>query len=356
MYLGVLKYFIFFLSASRLEKIVGFRVQELKRVFVTGQIAEEALQLLRRNAEVEVHPKETSPEKDELIKQVKRVHGLVTLLTDRIDAEIINQAVNLEVISNVAVGYDNIDVEAATKKGIFVTNTPGVLDDATADLTFALILAIARRIPEADSFVRAGLWKGWHPNLFLGTDLKNKTLGIVGLGRIGTAVAQRAKCFKMNIVYYQPTRDLEKEKSLGAKYVSLEELLSLSDFVSLHVPLTKETRGMIGRKEINKMKKTAYLINTSRGPVIDEKALCEALAEGRIKGAALDVFDVEPISADNPLLKLKNVVLTPHIGSATLETRTSMAVLAAENMVSALKGEVPPCLVNPQALEHRKKG
>lgn len=326
----------------------------LKKVFITRQIAEEALQLLRENTNVEVHPGDLPPERDELIKHIKEVHGLVTLLTDQIDADLINHGKKLIVISNVAVGYDNIDVEAATRKGVYVTNTPGVLDDATADLAFALLLAVARRIPEADNFVRSGLWKGWDPNLLLGSDLKDKTLGIIGLGRIGSEVAKRAKCFKMNIVYYQPKRDPEKEKSIGVRYISLEELLSISDFISLHVPLTSETKGMIGKKELNKMKNTAHLINTSRGPVVDEKALYEALTEGSIRGAALDVFDEEPINPANPLLKLKNVVLTPHIGSATHETRTRMAILAAENTVKALKNKIPPCLVNPQVLKIMK--
>ncbi len=329
-------------------------VEKLKKVFVTRRIDDEALKLLEEHARVEVHPGNQPPERDELIEKVKNSHGLVTMLTDPIDAEIISRGENLVVISNVAVGYDNIDVEAATKRGIYVTNTPGVLDDATADLAFALLLAVSRRIPEADTYVRSGLWRGWEPRLFLGSDLKGKTLGIIGLGRIGTEVARRAKCFKMNVVYYQRRRDPEKEASIGVRYVSLEELLSTSDYVSLHVPLTSETRGMIGRKELSRMKRTAYLINTSRGPVVDEEALYEALSEGRIRGAALDVFSEEPVSPDNPLLKLKNVVLTPHIGSATTETRTRMALLAAENVVKALKGEIPPCLVNPQVLEHRR--
>lgn len=327
---------------------------ELKKVFVTRQIAEEALEILRKNAHVEVHSGDLPSQRDELMEQIKNAHGLVTMLTDRIDAEIISRGEKLVVISNVAVGYDNIDVEAATRRGVYVTNTPGVLDDATADLAFALLLAIARRIPEADSFIRLGLWKGWEPNLLLGSDLRDKTLGIIGLGRIGSEVAKRGKCFKMNVVYYQPQRDPEKETSIGVRYASLEELLSISDYVSLHVPLTSETRGMMGRKEINKMKKTAYLINTSRGPIVNEEALYEALKEERIKGAALDVFAKEPIDLKNPLLKIKNVVITPHIGSATVETRTRMAVLAAENTTKALKNEIPPSLVNPQVLEYRR--
>lgn len=327
---------------------------ELRKVFVTRQITEEALEILRKNTQVEVHSGELPPKREELMEHVKNVHGLVTMLNDQIDAEIINRGENLIVISNVAVGYDNIDVDAATKKGVYVTNTPGVLDDATADLAFALLLSITRRIPEADSFVRSGFWKGWDPNLLLGSDLRDKTLGIIGLGRIGSEVAKRAKGFKMNVIYYQRQRDVEKERSMGVKYASLDELLSKSDYISLHVPLTSETRGMIGRNEINKMKKTAYLINTSRGPVVDEEALYKALKEERIKGAALDVFLKEPIDPENPLLKLKNVVLTPHIGSATIETRKRMAILAAENTIKALNNEIPPSLVNPQALKYRK--
>ena len=279
------------------------------------------------------------------------------LLTDPIDIEVINAGEDLKVISQVAVGYDNIDVEAATRRGIYVTNTPGVLTETTADLTWALLMAVARRIVEADKYLRRGDWKiPWGLMMMLGSDVYGKTIGVVGLGRIGLAIAQRAKGFDMRILYHSRTRKPDLEKELGIKYVDFKTLLKESDFVTLHVPLTPETHHMIGEKELKLMKNTAYVINTSRGPVVDEAALYKALKEGWIKGAALDVHEKEPTDPDNPLLKLDNVVITPHIGSASVETRTKMAVMAAENLVSVLDGKIPPNLVNKDVLKVRSLG
>lgn len=282
-----------------------------------------------------------------LQEEVTDVDGLLCLLTDRIDAPIIKRAKRLRVISNIAVGYDNIDIDEATKKGIIVTNTPGVLTETVADLTVGLMLAIARRLPEADRYVREGKWKvRWSPMMMVGSDIHSKTLGIYGLGRIGMAVAKRVRGFDMKIIYFDSVRNKQAETEGGLSFVGLDELLTMSDFVTLHVPLTPETRHSIGRREFALMKNGAFLINTSRGPVVDERALYAALAKGKIAGAALDVFEKEPIGPGNPLAHLANVILLPHIGSASIETRTAMANLAASNMATALKGKIPPNVVN----------
>jgi len=265
-----------------------------------------------------------------------------------------DRAKKLKIVSNYAVGYDNIDLEEATKRGIMVTNTPGVLTETTADLTFALLMATARRIVEGDKFVRAGKWKTWGPMLLLGQDIYGATLGLIGLGRIGYAVAKRAKGFDMKVMYYDQVRNEKAEQELGLEFVTLEKLLKESDFVSIHVPLTPQTRHLINEKTLSLMKKNAILINTARGPIVDEKALYEALVNNRIAGAGLDVMDPEPPSMDNPLLRLDNVVLLPHIGSASVATRTKMAIMAAENLVAGLKGEIPPNLVNKDVLKNRK--
>jgi len=251
-----------------------------------------------------------------------------------------------------AVGYDNIDVAEATQRGIYVTNTPGVLTETTADYAFTLLMVTARRIVEADKWVRAGHWNvSWGPMMFLGGDIHGKTLGIIGLGRIGTEVARRATGFEMKVIYNDQVRNPELEQTLMLQYMELERLLQEADFVSLHVPLTKETHHLIGEKELNLMKKTAYLINTSRGPVIDEEALFRVLSEGIIAGAGLDVFVEEPISRDNPLLALENVTLSPHIASASIETRTKMAEMAVTNMIEFFEGHTPPNLVNLEVLK-----
>ena len=324
------------------------------KVYVTRLIPEEGLRIVREVADVKVWLEEGPPSKEVLMEEVKDVDGLLCLLTDRIDEDIIKSGLKLKVISNYAVGFDNIDVKAATAKGIYVTNTPEVLTETVADLTWALMLSSARRIVEADRHVRDGRWiYGWAPLLFLGSDVYEKTLGIVGLGRIGMAVARRARGFNMKVIYYDVVRREDVERELGARYVDLETLLKESDFVTIHAPLSKETYHMIGDRELKLMKKTAYIINTARGAIVEEKALCKALKEGWISGAALDVFEKEPINIDNPLTKLSNVVLAPHIGSASLETRTKMAKMAAENLVAVLKGVMPKNLVNPEVIKVR---
>jgi len=261
----------------------------------------------------------------------------------------------LKIVASMSVGFDHIDLETATKRGIMATHTPGVLTEAVADETLGLMLAVARRLVEGDGYVRDGSWKlKWSPMLLVGRDVYGKTLGIYGLGRIGVAVAKRAKGFSMKIIYYDPFRNEEAEKSLGIEFKSKEDVIRESDFLSVHVPLLPETKNSIGPKEFLMMKKTAFLINTARGGVVDEKALIEALKAGTIAGAALDVFEKEPVDVDNPLLKMKNVVVEPHLASGSIESRTSMAVLAAQNLVAGLTGQVPPNLVNKQVLQSRK--
>ncbi|MEM2127539.1 MAG: glyoxylate reductase [Candidatus Bathyarchaeia archaeon] len=320
------------------------------KVYVTRQLFDEAIEILRQHADVEVFEGVDQPAPRSLIlSKVREVEGLLTLLTDRIDSEVLEAGERLKVVSNCAVGFDNIDVEAATRRGIYVTNTPGILTETTADFTWGLLLAIARRVAEADRYVRSKRWiHPWGPKMFLGSDVYGKTLGIIGLGRIGRAVARRAKGFDMRLLYYDVQRDPRAEEELGVIYKDLIEVLKEADFITLHVPLTEETRHMIGRRELSMMKRSAYLINTSRGAVIDEKELYKALKDGVIAGAALDVFEREPIDPENPLLTLDNVVLAPHIASASVETRTLMAVTAAKNLVCVLRGEEPPNLVNPE--------
>ena len=279
---------------------------------------------------------------------MKLCDALLCLLTDKIDQQIINANPKLKIISNYAVGFDNIDVRAATARGIPVTNTPGVLTDAVAEHTFALMMAVARRIPESDQFMRQGKYKRWKPMLLLGTELKGKTLGIVGLGRIGAGVAERAgKGMGMKVIYYDVQRNLKFEKEYRARYVSIKDLLKQSDFVSIHVPLLPSTRHLIGKKELALMKKTAYLINTSRGQVIDEKALVQALNNRSIAGAGLDVYEFEPNLTEG-LTKLKNAVLTPHTASATIEARTAMSELAAQNIIDVFQGRKARSAVNPE--------
>ncbi|AEH50637.1 glyoxylate reductase [Pseudothermotoga thermarum] len=324
------------------------------KVFVTMKIPEEGLKLLAEHVEVEVSEYDGVLPKKVLCEKVKGVDGILSMLADTIDKEVFDAAgPNLKIVANYAVGYNNIDVEEATKRGIMVTNTPGVLTETTADLAWALLMAVARRIVEADRFVREGKFKGWRPTLLLGTDVYGSTLGVIGFGRIGQAVARRALGFNMRVLYYSRKRvDEEIEKRLNATYVDLETLLKESDFVTLHVPLTKETYHLIDEPQLRMMKKEAYLINTARGPVVNEKALVKALKEGWIRGAALDVFENEP-EVEPELLKLDNVVLAPHIGSASYATRIKMSIMVAENLIKGLKGEVPPNLVNPEVLKKR---
>lgn len=328
------------------------------KIFMTRKLPEAGIQTLLNTFDVEIWPEYTPPPRDILLQKIKEVDGLVSLLTDKIDKDLLKAATNLKIISQYAVGYDNIDLDACTSRGIYVTNTPGVLTDATADHTMALILAIARRIVESDAFVRTGKWEesktGWHPTMFLGVELSGKTLGIVGLGRIGAAVARRARAFGMKIVYYSRQRKLDLEKELEAKYMQLDELLKVSDIVSIHVSLNDKTRNLIGARELDLMKPTALLINTSRGAVIDEDALYHALTNGKIAGAALDVFRQEPTPKTNKLLTLKNIVVTPHTGSATYKTRTKMAEIVSENLIAFFSGKIPPTLVNKDVINVRK--
>ncbi len=317
------------------------------KIFVTRKIPEAGLDLLRKEHEVEVNPYDRVLTKEEIIQGVKGKDGLLCLLTDTIDEEVINSEPRLKMIANYAVGYNNIDVKAATKKGIPVSNTPGVLTDTTAEMAWALLFSTARRIVEGDRFTRAGRFKGWSPMLMLGQDVTGKTLGVVGAGRIGTAFALKSKGFNMKVLYVNTKKNVTLEQELNAEKVELDRLLKDSDFVSLHVPLFKSTYHLIGERELRMMKKTAVLINTSRGPVVDEKALIKALKNRWIFAAGLDVYEHEPEIPDE-LKKLDNVVLQPHSASATFETRTRMAVMAAENMLIGLKGEIPPNCVNPE--------
>ena len=320
------------------------------RVFVSSVIPQLGIDILERECQVKVNPYDRLLTKQELIEEVQEADGLLCLLSDTIDGEVMTASASLKIISDYAVGYDNIDIAEATRRGIMVTNTPGVLTDTTADLTWALIMSVGRRIVEADRFTRAGKFKRWMPMLFLGSDVHHSTLGIVGLGRIGRAVAKRAAGFEMRILYTDVERAPRKiENELRVEFVSLEGLLSSSDFVTLHVPLAPETRHLIGAKELKMMKKTAYLVNAARGSLVDERALVRALREKWIGGAALDVYENEP-ALTHGLAELDNVVVVPHIGSASTGTREKMAVMAATNLVAGLKGEVPPNLVNREAL------
>ncbi|MFQ6136100.1 MAG: 2-hydroxyacid dehydrogenase [Candidatus Hydrothermarchaeales archaeon] len=320
----------------------------MKKVFVTWRIPEDGLVMLRKEVKVEVNPQERVLTKEEIVKGVRGKDGLLCLLTDRIDAEVMDASPNLKVISNYAVGYDNIDIEAATRRGIVVTNTPEVLTETTADFAWALLMACARRVVEADRFTREGKFRGWSPTLMTGRDVYGKTLGIIGLGRIGSAVARRGRSFNMKLLYTGPRRKKKLEEELGVEYVSKEELLKESDFVTLHVPLLPATYHLIGEEELKLMKPSAYLINTSRGPVVDEKALVEVLKNRSIGGAGLDVYEKEPELGEG-LAQLDNVVLSPHIASATIETRIRMAVIAAQNVLAALKG-APTNVVNREVL------
>ena len=319
------------------------------KVYVTRQLFPEAMEILEAVADVEVFDGiDNAIPRSMLLEKVKGVDGLLSLLTEKIDGELMDAGENLKVVSNYAVGFNNIDIEAATERGIYVTNTPGILTDTTADAAFALLMAISRRIPEADRHIRAKGWiHAWGPRMYIGSDVHGKTLGILGMGRIGSAIAKRAKGFDMKVIYHDIYRREDLEEELGIIYKPKDEVIRSADILTLHVPLTPETHHMIGAEELASMKETAFLVNTSRGPVVDEKALAEALRDGDIAGAGLDVFETEPVSHDSPLLGLDNIVLTPHLASGSIETRTKMATTAATNLVSVLQGRVPPNLVNP---------
>jgi glyoxylate reductase len=322
------------------------------KIVVTRRIPEPAIDLLREAGDVWVSPDDRPLETDELHDAVKGADIAVTLLHDKVDDAFLDAAGDqLRAVCNVAVGFDNIDVPAATKRGVLVTNTPGVLTEATADLAMTLILAVTRRIGEGERLLRNREPWSWHMFMLLGRGLQDKTLGVVGMGAIGQSVARRAKAFGMDIVYSdaQPASE-EVERELGARRVELDELLGAADVVTVHAPLMDETRHLINADSLAKMKDTAYLVNSARGPIVDEAALVDALKAGTIAGAGLDVFENEP-DVHPGLLELDNVVIIPHLGSATIETRTAMGVLAAENAVAVLRGEQPKTPVNPEVLE-----
>ena len=317
------------------------------KVYVTRKIPQPGIELLKREFEVEVNPLDRPLTRDELLKNIKGFDGVLCLLTDRIDDEVFNAAPEVRGFANYAVGYDNIDVKAATSRRIPISNTPGVLTDATADMAWALLFSSARRVVESDSFMRTGEWAGWGPLQYIGGDITGTTLGIVGAGRIGTAMALKSRGFNMNVLYQDAFENKVLEDELNARKVSFDELVEQSDYISVHVPLMPETRGLINTAVFKKMKNTAYLINTSRGPVVDEGALVEALRAGEIAGAGLDVFEKEPEMAPG-LAALPNVVITPHTASATVQTRDNMALKAAANLIAMLKGEDVPDCVNPE--------
>ena len=322
------------------------------RVFVTRLIPQDALDRIAEAADAEVWPEELPPPYETLREKARDADGLMTMLSDRIDDGLMQACPRLKVVSNHAVGFDNIDVEAATRHGIVVGNTPGVLNETTADFAFTLLMAAARRVVEADNYTRRGKWLTWGPMTLLGQDIHHATLGIIGLGRIGSEVARRARGFSMEVLYHDAVRRSHAEETeLGLEYVpELPALLARADFVSVHVPLSDGTRHLIGAEQFSAMKPTAVLINTSRGPVVDQGALYEALRDGEIFAAGIDVTEVEPIAPDDPLLSLDNIIIAPHIASASFATRRSMALMAADNLLAGLCGEMPPNCVNPEAL------
>ena len=320
------------------------------KVLVSRQVYPSAVEYLREHAEVEYNDSNQAYSPEQLIAKLKDKAGVVSQVVDKFTAAVMDQLPDLKVISNIAVGFDNIDVPAATARNIAVTNTPDVLTDTTADFAFALLLAAARRVVEADEYARSGQFRQWLMDLLVGQDVHHRTLGLVGMGRIGQAVARRARGFSMRILYHDAVRvPAELEHELGLEFVPFDRLLAESDFVSLHVPLLPETRHLMGAAQFAKMKKTAVLINTSRGPVVDEAALVEALASGQIGGAGLDVYEKEP-EIHAGLFPLRNVVLAPHIASGSIDTRSRMCMLAAENVVAGVSGQRPPNLVNRELI------
>lgn len=317
------------------------------KVLVTRETPQEALDLISANAEMEVWSEPRPIPREILLEKVADKVGLLCMLTDRIDEEVLTRGANLRVVSQMAVGYDNIDVAACTRHNVPVGNTPGVLTETTADTAFALLLAVARRMHESEAFLREGRWKTWDPMLLLGRDVHHATIGIIGMGRIGYEMARRAHGFQMRILYASNRPNDEAERNFGAERADMATLLQNSDFVSLHTPLNAQTRYLIGAEQLAQMKRTAMLVNTARGAVVDQKALADALKNGVIGGAGLDVFEQEPLPMDDPLLSLPNVVLVPHIGSASIATRTRMAVLAAENLIAGIQGNPLPRQVSP---------
>ena len=323
------------------------------RVYVTRHLPGRALEFLAGRSELEVWDGEVPIPADQLRLQVANCEGLLALLTDRIDDQLLNAAPALRVVSNMATGFDNIDVVAATQRGVLVTRTPGVLSETTADFAFALMLAAARRVVEADRYVRDGEWKTWGPELMLGRDVHGATIGIVGMGGIGEEVAKRATGFGMRILYTSRERKAEPERRYSMRFAAIDELLAESDFVTLHAPLTEQTRHMIDERALSLMKSTAVLVNTARGQLVNQEALYKALKEGWIAAAGLDVTDPEPVPAGDPLLTLGNLVIAPHIASASVATRSRMAMMAAEQLVEAVGGKVPSNTVNPEAWADR---
>ena len=320
------------------------------KVLVTRHVYAEAIDILKAHCDVEYRDSAYGFSPDQLLRAVRGKQAIVCQLTDHINAAVMDAGRELKVIANVAVGFDNIDIPAATERGILVTNTPGVLTDTTADFAFALLLAAARRISEADRFLRAGRWHEWEIDLMSGHDIHGQTLGILGLGRIGHGMARRASGFDMRVIYHDAVRATpDEEREMGLSYVDKETLFREADFVSIHVPLTESTTHFVGAAEFALMKPTAILVNTSRGPVVDEKALASALKEGRIASAGLDVFEAEPV-VDPGLLEIDNIVLVPHIASASIKTRTRMCTMAAENAVAVLAGRSAPNPVNPEVV------
>jgi glyoxylate reductase len=325
------------------------------QIYITRVLPESSMRLLHGVVDFRLWDREDEPvPRETLLKEAIDVDGIICLITERMDAEVIDRARRCRVISQVAVGYDNIDVAAATRRGIFVTNTPGVLTETTADMAWAILMATARRVVEGDKFTRSGRWKTWELMAFAGQDVYGATLGIIGMGRIGTAIARRARGFAMPVLYTGRTRAAAAvEAELGARYVALGDLLRESDFVVVSAALTVETRHLISERELAMMKPTAVLVNISRGPIVDQRALYRALVDRKIWAAGLDVFEKEPIPMDEPLLKLDNVVLPPHLGSASVKTRTKMAIMAVENCLAGVTGGTPPNVVNPEAQERR---
>jgi len=320
------------------------------KLFSTHVLFEEPRRRLAEHFDVEYWAENERPPRPEVLKRIAGKDALVCLLTERVDKELLDAAgPNLRIVANVAVGYDNIDVPACTERKVAVSNTPGVLDETTADFTWTLLMAVARRLVEGDRMARSGQWLQWNFDLLCGTDIWGKTLGIIGLGRIGRAVARRASGFRMRVIYNSTSRaPAEIESELHAEYMTQDQVLQQADFISLHVPLNQKTRGLIGHDELARMKPTAFLINTTRGPVVQEAALVQALDEGLIAGAALDVFEREPLISDG--LRRDNVVLAPHLGSASVETRTKMAMIAVDNAIAFFAGQRPPTILNPEVL------
>lgn len=318
-------------------------------VYITRRIPDEVCARIAERCTVEMWEDTDIPVPvDILHEQIKQADGLYCMLTDRIDLKLLQQAERLKVISSMSVGYNHIDLSEASKRGIIVTNTPDVLTETTADLTFALLMAVARRIVESSQFLREGRWRTWSPMLLTGQDIYGSTLGIVGMGRIGQALARRAAGFGMRTLYFNRTRKPDVEAKLGIDYMELDDLLVESDYICIMTPYTAETHGLIGRRELKMMKRSSVLVNTARGGIVDEQALYEALVTGEIWGAGLDVFEEEPIRVDHPLLTLPNVVALPHIGSASIATRMQMAELAADNLLGVFSGETPVNQVHPE--------